>query len=99
MKKLLLILALIPLLAMGQKEHVVKEYCYVYPWKISNAKITTEKGDSIISDSLGNKIKFNTLPAILNYMSKNGWELQETITNANQAVVFFVFWRIKREGE
>ena len=99
MKKLLLILALIPLFAMGQKEHVVKEYCYVYPWKISNAKIITEKGDSIISDSLGNKIKFKTLPAILNYMSKNGWELQETITNINQAVDFYVFWRIAQEGE
>jgi hypothetical protein len=99
MKKLLLILVAIPLLVMGQKQHNVKEFCYVYPWKISNAKIITEKGDSIISDSLGNKIKFNTLPSILNYMSRNGWELHETVTNVNQAVVFYVFWRIKEEGE
>ena len=99
MKKLLLILALIPLFAMGQKEHVVKEYCYVFPWKISYAKIETEQGDSIISDSIGNKIKFKTLPAIWNYMSKRGWELHETITNENQAIAFYSFWRVKKEGE
>jgi hypothetical protein len=97
MKKLLLILALIPLFAMGQKEHVVKEYCMVYHWKLSNARIITENGDSIISDKNGEKIKFKTTPAILNYMSKEGWELHSVINRENGVFESMILYRIKKE--
>lgn len=99
MKKLLLILALIPLFAMSQKEHVVKEYCFIHPWKLNNAKMSTEKGDSILCDSLGNKVKFKNNVEILNYMSKHGWELHSATHTDYGEPSFYVMYRIKEEGE
>ena len=40
------------------------------PWKLNNAKISTEKGDSILCDSIGDKIKFKNNIEALNYMIK-----------------------------
>lgn len=99
MKKILWILALVPLLAFAQKEQFVKEYCFMRPWKLNNAEIITENGDSILCDSLGNKLKFKNTLHMLNYLNKKGWTLQETTILPSGAVNFFVLWREKKEGE
>ena len=102
MKKILWILALMPLLAFAQKEHVVKEYCSVTNAKGLNPyfEIHIENTDSILSDSCGNKIKFNGIHGMLSYMSEKGWELFPTIL-CNQYGVpeRYIFWREKKEGE
>lgn len=99
MKKLLLILALTPLFAMGQEEHVVKEYCLMTPWKLNNAKISTEKGDSVLCDSIGNKIKFKNNIEALNYMSKHGWELHSATHTDYGEPSLYILYRTKKEGE
>ena len=103
MKKLLLILALIPLFAMGQKEHVVKEYCFVMPIK-NRYDILTEHTDGFvhITDSAGVDMKFKNFAHFLNYMSKQGWELNDAQPYAyptNGDLKRFIFYRIKKEGE
>lgn len=105
MKKLFLILAAIPLFAMGQKEHVVKEYCYVMPFK-NKAKIgLAGKETEFIKDSLGNEVKFDGVLSIFNYMSKNGWELhpaQPRVIQTGGSLLEYLFYRpvkINEEGE
>lgn len=100
MKKLLLILALIPLFAMGQKEHVVKEYCKatiryggaVYIQTGSDSKMKELK------DSIGNKFKIKyDCVELFEYMSRNGWELIPM--NVDSSYETFIFCRPKKEGE
>ena len=99
MKKLLLILVLIPLLAFAQKEYVVKEYCMVYVDK-NHAKIYTEKEETYITDSIGDKVKFKNQAAILNYMSKKGWELHSVTHYDNGIIDCMILYRIvRKEGE
>lgn len=99
MKKILFLLAFIPLLAFAQKEHVVKEYCMVYTDR-DYAKMYTENKEIHISDSIGNKIKFKNKAAILNYMSKHGWELHSVTHYETGIIDCMIFYRIKRkEGE
>lgn len=100
MKKLLLILALIPLFAMGQKEYVVKEYCKatvryggaVYIIDSSKGKMKELK------DSIGNhfKIKVDCVE-LFNYMSKLGWEFIPYKVESNFET--YLFCRTKKEGE
>ena len=105
MKKLLLILELIPLFAMGQKEHVVKEYCYVLYIK-GKAKISLAgKESEYITDSIGNDMKFSGSLSIFNYMSEQGWELhpaQPEFMRSGGSIPEYLFYRNKenkKEGE
>lgn len=100
MKKLLLILALIPLFAMGQKEHVVKEYCKatiryggaVYIIDSSKGKMKE------LTDSLGThfKIKHDCVE-LFNYMSELGWEFVPY--KVESSFETYLFCRNKEEGD
>lgn len=86
MKKLLLILALIPLFAMAQQPY--KVYCIMNNKLLLSLKYKARvdfglsyKGDAYnfntIVDEKGEDIKFNTEVDIINYISKRGWTLEQ----------------------
>ena len=90
MKKLLLILALIPLFAMGQKKHVVKEYCKVY---LSQGKPMLQRGYTersiVLTDSIGNEYKKITDTELLTIMSEKGWEFVPYKFDGNSETFLF----------
>ena len=110
MKKLLLMLALIPVLAMGQEKEVVKEYCLVALedshlaiWQLKQkprqALIMMDDAPNpfYIANSKGERIKFNNVIHLVNYMSKQGWELHsiESTPSRDIAHTECLFWRYK----
>lgn len=98
MKKLLLALVLVPLLGLAQEKKVYKEYCFVNLYR-DNAEITLGGVDKPvhIKDSLGNKVVFAHKVDVMNYMSKNGWELHSVTIYESGVIDTFIFYRIKEE--
>ena len=100
MKKIVFILALIPLLAFAQKEHVVKEYCKVSIRHAGTVYIQKGNGEKMkeLKDSVGNsvRVKYDCVE-LLNYMSRQGWELVPI--QVNSSFETFIFCRPQKEGE
>lgn len=83
MKKLLLILALIPLFAMGQKPY--KVYCQIVGSETlsGEVKIRIDFGqdrfdNNKLVDEKGEDVKFNSMMDAVNYISKRGWDFEQT---------------------
>ena len=110
MKKLLLILALIPLFAMGQEKEIVKEYCLValeesrlaiweFKQKPRTALIMMDDAPDpfYIANRNGERIKFNNTIHLINYMSKQGWEFHSMRSTPSKDIAHTecLFWRYK----
>lgn len=100
MKKLLLILLLIPLFAMGQKEHIVKEYCKVSIRRAGLVYIQTGDGLKELKDSIGNQFKVeHDCIELMNHMSYQGWELVPLKIESSFETFLFCRPKKHREGE
>lgn len=103
MKKILFLLAMLPMMCYGQdSSDKIKEYCAV-KLENKNGYILKDgyKYFLAMKDSTEQRVKFNTDIELLNYMSRGGWELHPISINysgSSGKYYEYIFWRyIKRE--
>lgn len=110
MKKLLWILAFVPLLAMAEEE-ITKEYCIVtlepshlavweFKQKPRCALILMEDSPNpaYIANRNGERLKFNNIVHLMNYMTLQGWEFhsKRSVPSRDVAHTECLFWRYKK---
>lgn len=103
MKKLLLVLFLIfPFFVFAQKvriqssgkvadlKEIIGNYCIVSTGKPFDNKVLIQSDDSDLDfvDENGEKMKFKTIVAILNYMDINGWEFIQCYGDPLKSYIF-----------
>lgn len=102
MKKILLLLVLLPLFSFGQKvksesgeeigdlKSFTGKYCIIGV-SLGMSNIVTIHADDFtfnFIDEEGKKMKFKTLTSVLNYMDKNGWDYTSVYVDTLKYFVF-----------
>lgn len=98
MKKILFLLAMLPMMCYGQEPY--KVYCQIVGSETltGDVKIRIDFGqdksdNSKIVDKEGNDIKFNSMIDAVNYVAKKGWAFEQTYAyrEGNSSVYHYMF--------